>query len=68
MNCTTPDKCRIIRSGGMTTAAYYSPVYNEHGNNLNPDMNTTTYQMLCLTCGKKWGEVWQNGKVMENRI
>jgi hypothetical protein len=38
----------------MTTLAYYPPIYDGHGNNLNPDMNKTYNTLRCSTCGKEW--------------
>jgi len=52
--CNTPQKCRIQLVQSSTTCAYYSPVYDGFGNNLNPDRNQTTNQMHCSTCGKDW--------------
>jgi len=53
--CGTPDKCRIQEvSSGMTTCAYYPPIYDEYGNNLNPDRNITRYTMRCTACGKEF--------------
>lgn len=66
MKCITPDKCRITASGpSTTTLAYYPPVLDGHGNNLNPDMNTTTRCVKCATCGKEWSESWRNGEKIE---
>lgn len=60
-NCTRED-CMTTHNGpGSTTLAYYQPIYNKQGVNVNPDMNTTTQPMRCLTCGKTWTEQWQNG-------
>lgn len=51
--CKTPDKCRIQATGpSMTTLVYYPPVYDGHGNNLNPDRNKTYEPRVCITCGK----------------
>jgi len=55
------DDCRIQDGGGMQTMAYYPPVYNAQGVNINPDMNVTTYNRRCTTCGKSWTESMQNG-------
>lgn len=53
--CDTPDKCRISPNGPSTsTCAYYPPIYDGHGNNLNPDRNTTYSPVKCSTCGKEW--------------
>jgi hypothetical protein len=46
--------CRFQDHGSMTTAMYYAPVYDKHGNNLNPDGNTTTTAISCSVCGKQW--------------
>lgn len=56
------DDCMITSNGpGMSTMAYYPPVYNKEGINTNPDMNITTTPQRCLSCGKTWTEKWQNG-------
>lgn len=46
------------RSGGGATRTlmYFQPVYDEHGNNTNPDRNITTRNWTCLKCGKNYGE------------
>ena len=36
------------------TAAYYPPIYDKNGVNTNPDANTTTSKINCLSCGKMW--------------
>lgn len=56
VRCNTPSKCRIQLMHSSTTCAYYPPVYDGYGNNLNPDRNATTRQMHCSTCGKDWTE------------
>jgi len=33
---------------------YYPPIYDKHGNNTNPDGNTTSGETTCTTCNKKW--------------
>lgn len=56
------DDCMITHNGpSTTTMAYYNPIYDKQGNNVNPDMNITTQSMRCLSCGKAWVERWQNG-------
>ena len=56
------DDCMITEDGpGMSTMAYYPPIYNKQGINTNPDMNTTTHPRRCLSCGKSWTESYQNG-------
>jgi hypothetical protein len=57
IKCETPERCRISANGpGMTTCAYYPPIYDGYGNNINPDRNITTSPMRCATCGKEWIE------------
>jgi len=46
--------CRFSYGGGSSTLAYYIPIYDKNGNNINPDKNTTTFNVNCLTCGKMW--------------
>ncbi len=48
------EDCRFSYGCGMTTCAYYPPVYDKNGVNINPDKNTTTFNVECLTCGKMW--------------
>ena len=56
------DDCMITENGpSMITSAYYPPVYDKQGTNTNPDMNITTQQRRCLSCGKTWTEKYQNG-------
>lgn len=50
----------------MTTLAYYPPIYDGYGNNVNPDLNTTTYRRRCSTCGKEFVEQWCNGMKVES--
>lgn len=49
-----PKDCRVSFGEGMTTMAYYPPIYDKTGNNVNPDMNTTSGSAVCNTCGKQW--------------
>ena len=54
-NPTCPrEDCRFQYGIGMTTAMYFNPIYDKHGNNTNPDGNTTSGEMTCTTCNKKW--------------
>ena len=61
-NPTCDKDCRFTTGAGSRTCAYYQPIYDKHGNNINPDMNTTTYSMSCLVCGMEWLVEEQNGK------
>lgn len=46
--------CLFQFSGGSTTCAYYPPIYNKQGVNINPDANITTGKCVCITCNKEW--------------
>lgn len=50
----TANECRFQVTGGRTTLVAYIPVYDAKGNNLNPDMNTTTWSISCSVCGRSW--------------
>jgi hypothetical protein len=60
--------CRFSESASMTTAMYYTPVYDKHGNNLNPDGNITTRQIACTVCGKVWQSSTQYGKTQYTQL
>lgn len=47
-------ECRFSVGMGMTTCAYYPPVYDKHGNNVNPDRNVTSGMMSCHVCDRQW--------------
>lgn len=47
-------ECRFNVGMGMTTCAYYPPVYDKHGNNLNPDRNVTSGMVSCNVCDRQW--------------
>lgn len=55
-------ECRFSIGLTTRTAAYYQPIYDKHGNNTNPDMNTTTTSMGCHVCGKQWVVRTTNGE------
>lgn len=61
-NPTCEKECRFTHSGGSTTMMYYPPVYDKHGNNINPDGNITSGTTTCLVCNKKWNYSTQYGK------
>ncbi len=50
--CQTPYKCRIMQTAQTMTCAYYPPIYNSEGVNMNPDRNTIIVESKCLTCNK----------------
>ena len=53
-NPTCEKDCRFSYGPTMTTCMYYPPVYDKHGNNTNPDMNSTSGAVDCSVCGKHW--------------
>jgi hypothetical protein len=53
-NPTCKLDCRFSHGVSMTTMAYYPPVYDKHGNNVNPDMNSTSGSIYCSVCKKNW--------------
>jgi hypothetical protein len=54
--------CRFTYGFTSTTAMYYPPVYDKHGNNINPDGNITHGTIECLECYKRWAYSTQYGK------
>ena len=63
-DCKTKDRCRLREtSPQQTTLGYYPPVYDGYGNNLNPDMNTTTSEYHCSGCDKRFIASNRDGKV-----
>lgn len=67
-NPTCEKDCRFYYGVSMTTAMYYTPVFDKHGNNLNPDGNTTTSEVSCSVCGRKWVSKSQFGNTAFNEI
>lgn len=61
-NPTCDKDCRFHYGVSMTTAMYFAPVFDKHGNNLNPDGNITSSDVSCSVCGKKWISKSQYGK------
>jgi hypothetical protein len=66
-NCPRND-CRYIVGVEMTTAMYYQPVYNKHGQNVNPDGNVTSGEMTCSACQNKWKYKTQYGKTNYQKV
>ncbi len=65
---TCGKECRLMFGPGRTTCAYYPPVYDKHGNNLNPDGNVTSGDCSCGTCGKQWVYSTQYGETTYKEI
>jgi hypothetical protein len=51
--CSRED-CMFISFDGTSTLVAYIPVYDKNGVNTNPDANTTTFKVNCLSCGRMW--------------
>lgn len=54
-------ECRYTYGPSFSTMAYYHPVYDKNGNNVNPDMNTSYGSVSCTTCNRKWSTATCNG-------
>jgi hypothetical protein len=48
------DDCKFTILDSMRTCMYFQPIYDKNGVNINPDANTTSFKMNCLSCGKNW--------------
>ena len=62
---TCPNGCTPVRiKEGMstTTLAYYPPIYDETGRNINPDRNRHNTSFMCLVCGQTFGISSQYGE------
>lgn len=46
--------CKFSFGPSVTTCVYYPPIYDKHGNNINPDGNITRGSVKCLECNKEW--------------
>jgi hypothetical protein len=57
------EDCKFSISPQMTTCMYFQPIYDKNGVNINPDRNTTSFTVDCLSCGKKW-----SGKIYMDEI
>lgn len=53
-NPTCEKDCRFSYGLSMTTAMYFPPVYDKHGNNINPDGNITSGSVSCSVCNRQW--------------
>lgn len=51
---TCKKECRFSYGPTVTTAMYFAPIYDKHGNNLNPDGNTSYYEVSCSVCSNSW--------------
>ena len=60
--------CRFSYGYSTTTSMYYNPVYDRHGNNLNPDGNITSGTIDCNECHKRWSYSTQYGKTTFSEV
>jgi len=51
--CSRED-CKFITFGVRSTLVAYIPIYDKNGVNINPNRNTTSFTVDCLSCGKIW--------------
>ena len=64
-NPSCDKECRFMQDGpSTTTMAYYPPVYDKSGNNINPDRNITSGSIVCVVCNKKWSYATQLGETV----
>lgn len=61
-NPTCEKDCRFSYGMSMTTAMYFPPVYDKHGNNINPDGNITSGSISCSVCNRQWKYSTQFGE------
>ncbi len=66
-NCERED-CRFCVGVEMSTCVYYSPIYDKNGNNLNPDGNSTSGEISCSTCNKKWKYITRYNKTTYTEV
>lgn len=55
--------CRFSYGPTVTTVMYYAPIFDKHGNNLNPDGNTSSSEISCYFCKKSWYATTKYGKI-----
>lgn len=61
-NPTCEKDCRFQYGVSIATAMYFAPVYDKHGNNVNPDGNISSSSVKCGTCFKEWNSSTQYEK------
>ena len=59
---TCEKDCRFSYGPTITTAMNFTPVFDKHGNNINPDGNITSGEISCRVCGRSWYSVTQYDK------
>jgi hypothetical protein len=48
------EDCKFTSFDITRTCMYFQPIYDKNGVNINPDANTTTFKVNCLSCAKLW--------------
>ena len=48
------EDCKFTIGDITQTCMGFLPIYDKNGVNINPDANTSTFQVNCLSCGKMW--------------
>lgn len=61
-------ECRFSQGCSYSTDVYYPPIYDKHGNNINPDGNVTSSSVYCSVCGKKWNSTTRYGETTYTEI
>lgn len=65
--CNRED-CEFTLGYSMRTCMLFQPIYDKNGVNINPDANTTTFKVNCLSCGKWWTGKTRLGKTTYEEI
>ena len=61
-------ECKFIPGVSMTTAMYFTPIFDKNGVNINPDGNITSSTVSCVTCHKKWKTSTQYGETTHEEV
>jgi hypothetical protein len=48
------EDCQFAYGESTRTCMYFQPKYDKDGKNINPDANTTTFKVNCISCGRMW--------------
>lgn len=67
-NPTCEKECRFVNGPMFTTSMYFPPVYDKHGNNVNPDGNSSSGKVKCVICNRQWMMNEQYGQTTYEEI
>jgi len=56
-NPTCENECRFAFDPERVTSMHYMPIYDKHGNNINPDAGPVQGTVKCYACDKVWGYI-----------